>query len=62
MIDQLTKKLYELQAEAIRIKRRLLAIENENYRMKIRINAEARRQLKNELKEINEEIQPKLPF
>lgn len=62
MVEQLTKELYEAKAETIRIKRHLLAIENDCYRMKIRMNADVRRKLKAELKKINEEIQPPLPF
>lgn len=62
MHEQLTKELYETKIELLRVKRHLLAVDNDAMRLKIKMNAQARRQLKNEIQKLHSELQPKLPF
>lgn len=62
MITELTKELYESKVKVCKLRRKLLAIQNEVYRLKIRENANERRQLKNEIKKLRDELQPQLPF
>lgn len=62
MHEQLTKELYETKIELLRVKRHLLAVDNDAMRLKIKMNAQARRNLKNEIQKLHSELQPKLPF
>lgn len=61
-MEQLTKELYEAKVEILRLKRHLLAVDNDAMRLKIRMNADTRRKLKAEIKKLHAEINPPLPF
>ncbi len=62
MSDNLMKKLHLAELEILRLKRHALAIENDTLRLRIKMNVETRRRLLNQIKKMNAEANPPLPF
>lgn len=61
-MNEIEMELHNTKVEVIRLKRHVLAVENDTMRLRIKMNAEIRRGLKKELEKLHEDIQPKLPF
>lgn len=62
MTNELSTELYKAKIEILRLKRHMLALENDTMRLKIKSNAQIRRNLKSEIKKMHAELNPPLPF
>lgn len=60
--EEMQVELYKTKIEVLRLKRHLLAVENDAMRLRIKQNAEHRRKLKKEITRMHGELNPPLPF